>query len=650
MKTIATYGLMVLCMLTGCNPQQKTQEKPVEQTQKIVIYQVFTRLFGNTDTTHRAWGTIEENGAGKFNDFTDEALEAIRELGVTHIWYTGVLHHAMVTDYSTFGLPGDDPDVVKGRAGSPYAVKDYYNVDPDLAVDPFRRMEEFEALVVRTHRHGMKVIIDIVPNHVARVYHSVSDPEGVEDFGASDDRSVVYRRDNNFYYIPGEPFRVPEWKDGYLPLGGEKHPLADGFFYEYPARWTGNGTRSPQPDMYDWYETVKINFGVRPDGTKDFPGLPGGFESEPVETHFAFWKDKDVPDSWKKFHDIAMFWLDKGVDGFRYDMAQMVPVEFWSYLNSAIKTKRPDAILVSEIYIPEMYRDYINLGKMDYLYDKVQLYDTLKSVIRGHGSTDQLVQIRNSLADIEHHMLHFMENHDEQRIASEAFAGDARKGKPAMVVSAAIGTSPVMVYFAQELGEPAEGNPGFGSPSRTTIYDYWDVPSHVRWVNNGAFDGGQLTEEEKALREFYRRLLQFTLESRALTGDYREIHSHNRAVTEGYSDRLFSWVRWKDEDRLVVVVNFDAGASYGFDLQLPEDLVQTWQLKDGSYILEDRLGGPGVDGKQRGLGMGEVQGDQHTDSGTEGHGRELVVKNGNARVRIELRPLESLVLGFSRDM
>jgi len=253
MKKITTYGMIALCLCTGCNPSQQTPEETVEKTHKIVIYQVFTRLFGNTDTTNRAWGTLEENGVGKFNDFTDEALEAIKALGVTHIWYTGVLHHAMVTDYSEYGLPGDDPDVVKGRAGSPYAIKDYYNVDPDLAGDPSKRMEEFEALIARTHRHGLKVIMDIVPNHVARRYHSVSNPPGVEDFGASDDPSVEYRRDNNFYYIPGEPFRVPEWKDGYLPLGGEEHPLADGYFEENPARWTGNGSRSPQPDMYDWY-------------------------------------------------------------------------------------------------------------------------------------------------------------------------------------------------------------------------------------------------------------------------------------------------------------------------------------------------------------------------------------------------------------
>jgi glycosidase len=617
MKKILMAGLVGMILHAGCKNGIREENVNQEKTEKIVIYQVFTRLFGNTNTTNKPWGTIEENGVGKFNDFTDAALEEIRRLGVTHIWYTGILHHMMVTDYSEYGIMPDDPDVVQGRAGSPYAIKDYYNVDPDLAVDPARRMEEFEALVRRTHAHGMKVIIDIVPNHVGRAYASISNPEGVESFGASDDTSVEYRRDNNFYYIPGKPFRVPEWVNGYLPLGGEDHPLSDGFFAENPAKWTGNGARSPQPSQFDWYETAKINFGVRPDGTCDFPLLPEGYENEPFAAHAAFWKDKDLPDSWKKFHDIVMFWLDRGVDGFRYDMAQMVPVEFWSYLNSAIKMKKPDAILVSEIYVPEMYRDYIRKGRMDYLYDKVDLYDTLKQIMQGHGSTDHIIPIREGQDDIESHMLHFLENHDEQRIASAGFAGDPARGKPAMVVSATISSAPVMVYFAQELGEPGDGNAGFGSETRTTIYDYWGVPAQVRWINGGAFDGGLLTPGEKALRDFYRTLLNFTVASKALTGEYREIHSFNRSHTEGYNDRVFSYVRWKDNDRLIIVVNFDAARSFGFDLQLPPEIVDAWELKEGAHALDDRL-------SERLL--------------------ELQVTGGQAGVRVELGPLESLIL------
>ena len=584
---------------------------------KINVYQVFTRLFGNTNTTNKAWGTLEENGVGKFNDFTDEALEAIKNLGITHIWYTGVLHHAMVTDYSEIGIPGDDPDVVKGRAGSPYSVKDYYNVNPDLAVEPAKRLEEFEALIERTHRHGMKVIIDIVPNHVARVYHSVSNPEGVEDFGASDDLSREYLKDNNFYYIPGQPFRVPEWKDGYRVLGGEEHPEADGYFREDPAKWTGNGSRSPQPDMYDWYEAVKINFGVSPEGRHDFDSLPEGYENEPIQVHFDFWKDRQVPDSWTKYKDIALYWLDKGVDGFRYDMAEMVPVEFWSYLNGAIKMEKPDAFLLAEIYQPHIYRDYLGKGKMDYLYDKVQLYDSLKSIMQGHGSTDAIVQIQKELADIEQHMLHFLENHDEQRIASPEFAGDARKGMPAMVVSACIGTSPTMLYFGQHVGEPGAEEPGFGAPSRTSIYDYVGVPHHQRWMNHGRFDGGLLSDKEQELNAFYTSLLNFTLNSHALTGEYREIHSYNRENTKGYNDRLFSFLRWKGEDRLLIVCNFDAAETFSFDLRIPAEIIHAWGLKEGNYPLKNVLVNQRL---------------------------ELGVSEGKASTRIDIAPLDSLVL------
>jgi len=587
-----------------------------KKEQKIIVYQVFTRLFGNTNTTNKSWGTIEENGVGKFNDFTDEALEAIKDLGISHIWYTGVLHHAMVTDYSEFGLPGDDPDVVKGRAGSPYSVKDYYNVNPDLAEDPAQRLVEFESLVARTHAHGLKVIIDIVPNHVARTYHSVSSPEGSGDFGASDDVSREYMKHNNFYYIPGIPFQVPEWQNGYQVLGGEPHPGADGYFKEDPAKWTGNGSRSPQPGMNDWYEAVKVNFGVRPDGTKDFEELPTGYENEPFQVHHAYWENKEVPDSWKKFRDIALYWLDKGVDGFRYDMAEMVPVEFWSYMNSAIKMANPDAFLLAEIYQPHVYRDYIGKGKMDYLYDKVQLYDSLKAIMQGHGSTDAIVHIQNDLSDIEHHMLHFLENHDEQRIASVGFAGDAQKGKPAMVVSATIGTSPVMIYFGQEVGEPGDGNAGQGSETRTTIYDYWGVPNHVKWMNEGAFDGGLLPDKERELLEFYKKLLNFTSKSAALCGQYQEIHSHNRQHTEWYNDRVFSYVRWKEEERLLIVCNFDSNDTFGFNLNLPQNVVQAWGLKEGNYTLKDQLGG---------------------------QNRELIVMYGKAEARIDIEPLESFI-------
>jgi glycosidase len=306
------------------------------------------------------------------------------------------------------------------------------------------------------------------------------------------------------------------------------------------------------------------------------------------------------------------------VDGFRFDMAEMVPVEFWSYMNSAIKNANPDAFLLAEVYNPAMYRAYLHLGKMDYLYDKVELYDTLKNIIQGHGSADNLVAIQAGLADIEHHMLHFLENHDEQRLPSPPFAGNAVKGKPAMVLSATISTAPTMIYFGQEVGEPGEGDAGFGSTSRTTIFDYWGVPAHQRWMNGGAFDGGQLSNEEKDLRDFYKRLLNFTLKSSALMGNYQELHSYNRANSQGYYEKGFSFARWSEDEHLLVLVNFKDWVTDEYELQIPADLISKWKLKDGNYKLADQLYGVEVP--------------------------DLVVAGGKGKVKISLKPLESLVL------
>ncbi|UCD60007.1 MAG: alpha-amylase family protein [Flavobacteriaceae bacterium] len=615
------FVLLSCFVFMGCvEEKERTNIKKmnsINQSNKKVVYQVFTRLFGNTNTTNKPWGTVQENGVGKFSDFTDKALKEIKDLGVTHIWYTGVPHHALLTDYTTFAISNDDPDVVKGRAGSPYAVKDYYNVNPDLADDPSKRLEEFRSLIERTHNAGLKLLIDIVPNHVARKYEGGSTPEGHEPFGAKDDSTLEYHKDNNYYYITEESFKVPVWQNGYLPLGGEKHPLSDGKFDENPAKWTGNGSRLSQPDFNDWYETVKINYGVRPDGSYDFETLPDEFTQKDYKAHYTFWSEKDLPDSWIKFKDIALYWLDMGVDGFRFDMAEMVPVEFWSYLNSNIKMENPDAFLLAEVYNPNLYRTYIHKGKMDYLYDKVEFYDSLKHIMQGHGWTDHIPVVQKGMQDIEHQMLHFLENHDEQRIASPNFAGSAEKGKPAMVVSATISTSPTMIYFGQEVGEPAKENAGFGSPTRTSIFDYIGVPNHQRWVNNKEFDGGQLLPEEKELRDFYKRLLNFTIGSEALMGKYADIHYYNKEHTENYNHRVLSYVRWSVNEKVIVISNFDAGESYSFQLKIPAEIINEWQLDEGSFEMKDAL-------------YGETR-------------KELNVADGIGKLNVRIAPLESFI-------
>ena len=593
---LSLQALLAAFMIVGCGEDRTDPQQPPhaqEEQTKVVVYQVFTRLFGNTETANVPWGTIEQNGVGKFSDFTPEALEGIRELGTTHIWYTGVPHHAVIRDYRNIGVSLDDPDVVKGRAGSPYAVKDYYNVNPDLADDPSRRLEEFDALISRTHDAGMKVVIDIVPNHVARRYESISAPEGIEGFGVNDDTSVVYARDNNFYYILDEAFIVPDAINGEQPLDGEAHPLADGFFSETPAKWTGNGSRLAQPHANDWYETVKINYGVRPDGSYDFPTLPTELAGANYREHLAFWEQVDVPDSWLKFRDITQYWLARGVDGFRYDMAEMVPVEFWSYLNSHIKATNQDAFLLAEVYNPAQYRSYLQLGLMDTLYDKVGFYDTLKPLMQGQGSVSELFAIHEAVADISPSMLHFLENHDEQRIASDEFAGTPLAGKPGMLVSTTISSSPTLLYFGQDVGEDGMLDAGFGRKTRTTIFDYWGVPAHQRWMNGGAFDGGQLTEQEAALRAFYTTLMDFTVNSSAVMGEMIPLHQVNLQANSGYGDQDMAFVRKLNSDWFITVASFRREAS-AYTLKIPENVRLMLEI-DAQTKLIDKLSNEPID-------------------------------------------------------
>lgn len=527
--------------MIGCTPK-KEKIPPVPDMQqtsnKVVVYQMMTRLFGNKVSVNKPYGTLEENGVGKFNDINDTALKSLKELGITHVWYTGVLEHGVLTDYTKYGIPLDDADVVKGRAGSPYAIKDYYDVNPDLAVDVRNRVKEFEQLIDRTHVNNLKVLIDFVPNHVARAYKSDVKPKGVKDLGEDDDTSVKFKASNNFYYLPGESYQVP--KD-YNSLGPDNSfPTKDGKYEETPAKVSGNGSLTSSPGMFDWFETVKLNYGV---------DIQGGNRT---------WFDP-VPDTWIKMKDILVYWAGKKVDGFRCDMAEMVPVEFWNWAIPQVKAVNPEIIFIAEIYNPAQYRNYIQTGRFDFLYDKVQLYDTLRDLISGRKSTRDIGAIQKSLDGIHSSMLHFMENHDEQRIASSYFAVNPWKAVPAMVISATIDQGAVMIYFGQEVGEPATGNPGFGSiegPGVTTKWDYWGVPEHQKWMNDGKFDGGLLSDDQKKLRQFYANLLNLAQRNPALTqGEYFDITEEN-VQAKNFGDDVHAFIRLKDAEKLLIVSNF----------------------------------------------------------------------------------------------
>ena len=470
----------------------------------MTIYQVFTRLFGNDKANCIPNGTKQQNGCGLMQDFTAKALEQIRGLGCTHIWYTGIIEHASKTDYSAYGIPVDNPDVVKGEAGSPYAIRDYYDVDPDLAKDPTKRIHEFELLVERTHKAGLKVIIDFVPNHVARQYHSDAKPEGVRDLGEDDDTTLSCSPDNNFYYIPGDPLHLD-------------NILSNSTYQEIPAKATGNDNFSSWPGKNDWYETVKLNYGTN---------------------------------TRRKMLDILLYWASKGIDGFRCDMAEMVPVEFWEWALPQVKTLYPNIIFIAEVYNPNLYRDYIHRGHFDYLYDKVGLYDTLLNVCRGQ-STQSITGCWQSVDDIRSHMLNFLENHDEQRLASDFLLGNAEKALPALLVSSLM-PSPFMLYFGQELGERGMDAEGFsGRDGRTTIFDYWSVPTIRRWRNKGRFDGKQLTAEELSLQKTYQSILLLREQAEWAKGGFYDLMYANPHLS-----RQYAFIRYKGKKLALVVANF----------------------------------------------------------------------------------------------
>ena len=512
----------------------------------MTIYQVFTRLFGADRQDCVPGGTKAQNGCGTMQDFTAKALDEIRGLGCTHIWYTGIIEHASKTDYSAIGIPADNPDVVKGQAGSPYAIRDYYDVDPDIARNPEQRMHEFELLVRRTHRAGLKVIIDFVPNHVARQYRSDAKPPGVRDLGEGDDVSQTFSSDNNFYYLPGEQLHLDNIMSGST-------------YHEKPAKATGNDNFSAWPGPGDWYETVKLNYGI------DY--LSGR------QTHFS-----PTPDTWHKMLEILLFWAAKGIDGFRCDMAEMVPVEFWQWALPQVKASYPEVIFIAEVYNPNLYRDYIHRGYFDYLYDKVGLYDTLLNVCRGQ-STQTITACWQSVDDINGRMLNFLENHDEQRLASDHLLGDARKALPALLVSSLM-PRPFMLYFGQELGERGMDAEGYsGRDGRTTIFDYWSVPSIRRWRSGGRFIPGQMQPAEQALRDCYRRILALRTEQAVFaSGGFFDLMYANRHL-----HRQYAFIRHKGKEFALVVSNF-SGQEETVSLNLPEHFFAFTGIKERKQL------------------------------------------------------------------
>ncbi len=525
----------------------------VSTTDKIVLYQVFTRTFGNKNLARKENGSYVENGAGKMNDIDAQVLRQVRRLGITHVWYTGIIRHATTTDYSRYGIPKQHPAVVKGKAGSPYAIADYYDVDPDLAVDVPQRMEEFRSLVSRTHAEGLKVVVDFVPNHVAREYKSVNKPSGVLDLGEEDDVCCHFSTQNNFYYCPNEHFE----------------PYFDkGDYDEFPAKCTGNDHFDSHPGANDWYETVKLNYGI------DYTG--GGAR------HF-----NPVPPTWKKMVDILLFWSAMGVDGFRCDMVEMVPTEFWAYATRRLRSEYPEMFFIGEVYNPSLYRDYLAAG-FDYLYDKVGMYDCVRGVMCGWCPAGNITGQWQATDDIQDRMLYFLENHDEQRIASDYFCGDARKGVPGLIVSALLRTNPVMIYAGQEFGERGMDKEGFsGCDGRSTIFDYWTVDA----VYRGYFERAALTESQQQLESVYAQILNLSRKEKAFReGEMFDLMYANGASGDFNPHRQFAFLRKKDDDLILVVANFSAEKA-SLRVVVPSHAFDFFGIEEGARMGEELLSG-----------------------------------------------------------
>lgn len=526
-------------------------------TDKFIIYQLLIRVFGNNNENCIPNGSFSINGSGKFSSITNDILCDIKKLNATHIWYTGVIEHSTKSDFSLYGIKKDYPGIIKGEAGSPYAIKDYYDVNPYLADDVYNRMGEFEALIKRTHNNNLKVIIDFVPNHLSRDYFSDSAPIGVMQFGQNDNINDSFNPNNNFYYLPNQQLDLSNITSDNLT------------FKEFPCKVTGNDCFNNKPTSNDWYETVKLNYGV------DY--LRGGVK------YF-----NPIPDTWIKMRDILLFWASKGVDGFRCDMAEMVPVEFWNWCINQIKKDFPSVIFIAEVYNPSLYESYIYNGGFDFLYDKVGMYDTLKLISQGILPASSITSVWQSLGVLQNKMLNFLENHDEQRVASDFNLGNSFKSIPELVVSLMFNSSPFMLYFGEEFGERGMLQEGFsGIDGRTSIFDYCSAPSVVRYLN------GSLLDAEKELYCLYQTLFNFAMNTPAISGGEiydLEYANLDNPLFNSYSTFVFARKDKNsvDESFYIIAVDFSQSLS-STNILLPQHLFSFWDLTQGKYNISDIL-------------------------------------------------------------
>ncbi len=589
--------------------------------EKVRIYQLFVRLFGNTNETRKEDGTLVENGVGKFDDINDASLTSLRQLGFTHVWLTGVLQQATATDYSSVGQPADDPDLLKGLAGSPYAIKDYFDLCPDYARDPAKRLDEFKTLLARVHQHGMKAMIDLVPNHVARSYDSDIKPD--QNFGTKgnegkgDDTSVFFLPGNNFFYLKpdgsGPPLHLPTCKNGQAVSPTCKLPgiKCDGLFEgeKDHGKVTGNNKVSWAPDLGDWYETVKLNYGfdftVANKSVRDYPnaGTP----------------DKAIPDTWKKMDSVIAYWQGVGIDGFRCDMSHMVPPEFWNWAISRARARHTDVLFIGEAYDNDPAKvpgvdpviSQLDGGKSNVMFDLLNAgfngvyddptYRAIKKIYEGPGWANDIDGAQPDYFIFDN-SLRYAENHDEARIAAKSQWGGLgmKVGIPASAILYGLSRGPVMMYNGQEVGEPGAGVEGFGGDdARTSIFDYWSMPELVKWVNDHQYDGGKLSEEQKSVRETYGRLINLVGEPAFRDGIFIPLNASNRdnpkygrvGNEQPSGHWLYSFLRYDANtgQRFLIVANLNPTTLLDdVRIRIPETTIKALGL--ASYDRKTRLG------------------------------------------------------------
>ena len=530
---------------------------------KPIIYQMLPRLWGNDTIKPKRNGSLSDNGTGKFSDIDNDTLEYLKWLGCSHVWFTGIIRHS--TQASESGCIASHPQFVKGKAGSPYAICDYYDVNPYLADDPDNRMGEFEELIRRTHAAGLKVIIDFVPNHVSRDYGKANNLKGHPVLGAEDDKTVHWKPENDFLYYVGDRLVLPTP----VPAGMDAYD-------EFPAMATGNNCYTPSPGINDWYETVKINYG---------------------DTHTP---------TWDKMYDILEYWAGKGVDGFRCDMVELVPPQFFTWAIAKLKKVYPSVIFVAEVYKKELYDFYIREVGFDYLYDKSGLYDTLRSVVEKNVSDNGMpVDLWQSatgitrswqfLGDLQPHMLNFLENHDEQRFASDFFGKNAANEFASLYVSLFLNTAPFMIYFGEEVGEKAMDEEGFsGKDGRTTIFDWWSIGSvrrlrkliasgEYRTLKKSRLVAAGLKKEEAGFFCRFAEAVRTAASDLAIGKGTTYDLCYCNYCSDGFDkNRHFVFLRDYEEHTLLIAANFSNKESV-MDITLPEHAFE-WM---GIPVTED---------------------------------------------------------------